>query len=171
MTTVLKDCIITNSDAEVVRSYTVALGEDAYHLGIDLIADQVYCPCYGVAIYTGLIDGLPSCTVQYSNNICLRFTHLSEVQVNAGDLIVASQVIGLADEYVHFEYLTSEATTPAFRVFFNASQTSYYLYKHDPMLVLLGNVQFDNTPKETEYVSEMQALYEDGPDPNELIPT
>lgn len=153
MPQILKHCIITHQDSEVIRDYALALGSDTYHTGIDIKADTIYCPCQGVVIYSGLVDSKPSCTVQYSNNICLRFTHLQSLNVSAGNIIEADCAIGRADEFVHFEYLTSEQTYPNFRVFFNAQAYSYYMYKHDPYLVLLGNVHFEhrqyNTRKES----------------------
>lgn len=166
MNTILKDCIITHKDSYLLKSYDVMMGSSSYHVGVDIEASEVYSPCRGVCIYSGLVDNKLSCTVQYSSNICLRFTNLSEVSVEAGQIIYYDQLIGIADKYVHFEYLTSEKNEPNFRVFFN-SNISYYMYKHDPMLVLTGNIQFDNTSASQTYISNMQALYEDGKEPGE----
>lgn len=164
--TILKDCIITHEDSEILRFYDFSNSKEEYHTGVDVKASKVYSPCCGVCIYNGLIDAKPSCTVQYSPNICLRFMNLKEVTVNAGQLIEYDQQIGVADGYVHFEYLTSEKTYPYFRVFFNA-QTSYYMYKHDPMLVLSGNTVFDNRKRPLRPLSDYPALMEDGLEPGE----
>ena len=160
MKTLLKDCILTHQDSEVLRTYDISMGSETYHLGIDIKASDIYCPCSGVVIYDGLVEYKPSCTIQYSANICLRFTNMLELNVVAGQLVSYDTCIGKADEYVHFEYLTSEPNDPNFRVFFN-STISYYMYKHDPMLVLTGNIQFDNTPVVDRYIPEMESLYED----------
>ena len=164
---ILKDCIITHKDSELIKTYDVKAGLDVFHTGIDIKCSELYSPCYGVCIYNGLIDGRPSCTIQYSHNISLRYMHLYEVLVEAGQLIPENTLIGKADGYVHFEYLTSERSYPYFRVFFNA-QNSYSLYKHDPMLVITGNVQFDHTPMAGEQVGQYQALEEDGKGSDEL---
>ena len=165
---ILKNCIITHTDALVTKTYDVRAGSNEYHVGVDVEAETIYCPCYGVCIYNGLIDNKPSCTIQYSENICLRFTHLEEVLVEQGALVAYDVPIGIADEYVHFEYLTSEQTYPYFRVFFNCNQ-SYYMYKHDPMLVLTGNTVFDNSPRLEEPDGLFTALYEDGLGADETI--
>lgn len=159
MAQILENCILTHRDSEVEKTYDVKFGSEIYHTGIDITADDVYCPCQGVCIYTGYVDNYPSCTVQYSDNICLRFLHLLEVQVEPGQTIEYDQIIGIADKFVHFEYLTSEKIYPSFRVFFQAAK-SYYMYKHDPMLVLSGNVVFDNHHiakplSEEEFTSEV----------------
>lgn len=145
MPDILNNCIITHENSEILKYYGVTSSGTSYHTGVDIEGTNIYCPCKGVCIFNGLIENKPSCTVQYSNNICLRFTHLKEVNVNEGQLVEYDSIIGIADKYVHFEYLTSENTYPHFRVFFNA-QNSYFMYKHDPMLVLSGNTGFDNHP-------------------------
>ena len=167
MKTILQNCIITHEDSEVIKVYDVMMGSNAYHTGIDIKAENVYCPCKGVVIYSGLVENKPSVTIQYSPNICLRYTNLKQTNVVAGQLIYDNQNIGIADGHVHFEYLTSEKNEPNFRVFFN-SKVSYFMYKHDPMLVLEGNIQFDHTPMAQQNVPQMQALYEDGMGPDEI---
>lgn len=168
MSSILKNCVITHQNSKILKEYDVAAGTKVYHTGIDIEASDIYSPCYGVCIYNGLVDGQPSCTIQYSQNICLRYTHLKEVFVSAGSLVEYNQKIGLADKYVHFENLTSERAYPYFRVFFN-SDKSYFMYKHDPMLILSGNTVFDNTPKDQEAVGLCLSLYEDGLGPDENI--
>lgn len=145
MSQILTNCLITHKDSEIVKSYDIYAGSGIYHTGIDIRTDSVYCPCQGVVIYDGLVEKQPSCTVQYSQNICLRFTHLKSLYVTSGQIIEAGQEIGIADSFVHFEYLTSEQWYPNFRIFFNAYENSYYMYKHDPYLVLNGNIQFEET--------------------------
>lgn len=166
MADIIKNCVITHKDSEIIKSYDAMQGSNCFHTGVDIKASELYTPCCGVCIYTGLIDNRPSCTIQYSPNICIRYTHLKEVHVSQGQLIQYDQKIGIADEYVHFEYLTSERSYPYFRVFFQ-SEVSYYMYKHDPMLVLSGNAVFDNTQRPLEPISNFFALMEDGREPGE----
>lgn len=150
---ILKNCIVTHKDSKVTRWYTFDTNANSYHLGVDIEASEVYCPCPGSVIYVGSIEGYQSCTVQYSANICLRFMHLKEVAVGMGDIVEVNSLVGKADKYVHFEYLTSEQTYPNFRVLFNG-ETSYYMYKHDPNLVLSGNVQFQRIDNSNELSDE-----------------
>jgi len=141
---IITNCVITHEDSEILKEYDVKTGSKVYHTGVDIKATTLYTPCQGVCIFTGLVSNKPSCTIQYSQNICIRYTHLKEVSIEAGQLVEYNQNIGIADKYVHFEYLTSEPIYPSFRVFFCAT-VSYYMYKHDPMLILEGNVVFDNS--------------------------
>ena len=163
---ILNNCILTHTDSEILKFYDVSTSSQIFHTGVDILADEIYTTCKGVCIYNGLIDEQPSCTIQYSQNICLRFSHLKEVSVEQGQLVSYNQQIGLADKYVHFEYLTSERSYPYFRVFFNANQ-SYFMYKHDPMLVLSGNTVFDNTDIAPKPLRYYPALLEDGRSPEE----
>jgi hypothetical protein len=159
---IIKSCIITHTDAKVVKTYDISGYGESYHTSIDLAAHEVYSPCRGVAIYVGLVDKMPSVTVQYSNNISLRFMHLKSTDIVAGQIVPYDAVVGIADEYVSFEYLTTEERHPGIRVFFYTTLGSYTLYKQDPMLVLSQNVKFDNmTPIIlTEGITD--ALAEDG---------
>lgn len=145
---VYKDCIITHRDSKVLKSYIID-DKKEYHTGIDLEASEVYCPCCGVVIQACQVDDHQSVVVQYSGNISLRFTHLREVCVKPGELVDFNQVIGTADKYVHFEYLTSEQNTPSFRVYVAQGLA---LYKHDPRLVLDKNIIFDNYIAKMQYV-------------------
>lgn len=158
--------MITHQNSEVLKTYGIVQNSKEYHTGIDILGKDIFCPCNGVCIYVGLVDSQLSCTIQYSQNICLRFSNMAYLDINQGDVVSYDQKIGQADKYIHFEYLTSERTYPYFRVFFNSTQ-SYYMYKHDPMLVLSGNVVFDNTTKLQSPVTPLIALYEDGLDPHE----
>lgn len=161
MAQIIENCIITHKNSEVAKSYDVKAGSEIYHTGIDIKAKDVFCPCNGVCIFTGLIEEKPSCTVQYSPNICLRFTNLKEVCVAQGQVIEPDTKVGVADKFVHFEYLTSEQNFPNFRVFFNAT-VSYYMYKHDPMLVLSGNTVFQNRHIAKDYsYTELKSMYDD----------
>lgn len=164
---ILRNCIITHKDSEIVRSYDVYAGSGVYHVGVDIKADDVFTPCQCVVIYDGLVEKRPSITIQYSTNICLRFTHLKKSSVISGEVLEKDAKIGEADEFVHFEYLTSEQTYPNFRVFFNAQHDSYFMYKHNPYLVLEQNIRFEeklltNAQSITseDYESRMRAFSE-----------
>lgn len=148
---IYKDCIITHKDSLVTKTYR-DLPNNQYHTGIDLTADDVYCPMYGVVIYVSKSDedNHYSVIIQYSGNISLRFAHLINTNYQVGDLIEKDKIIGKADQYVHFEYLTSEVNDPALRIY---CYQNLDLYKHDPTLVLDKIVAFQDYIEE-DYVEK-----------------
>ena len=143
---VYTDCLITHQDSKVLKNYILDESQE-FHTGIDLEADMVYTPCFGVVIQSCLVDDHQSVIVQYSGNISVRFTHLQDSYVRVGELVEFDQLIGKADKYVHFEYLTSEETEPGFRVYVAQGLA---LFKHDPRLILDKNIIFDH------YVAKLQ---------------
>lgn len=145
---ILTNCIITKKDSEVLREYALTANGKEYHTGIDIKAEEVYCPCKGVVVQRCLVDGYQSVIVQYSEHIALRFSHLKESYVQDGQIILDDEKIGLADKFVHFEYLTNADNDPTIRIYI---MPGVELYMHDPRLVLSGNIQFDHSYLSTQY--------------------
>ena len=151
---IIKDCIITLKDSEVLKEY----GEDRYynyHTGIDLKAKEIYSPFRGVVVQKCFVDDIEhyGIVLQYSENICLRFTNLKECYVVSGSTVETNQKVGLADGFVHFEYLTSEENYPSFKVFLT---NEVAFFKHDPWLILSGNILFDQGHLSIEYTTEKE---------------
>ena len=157
-----KNCVITLENSNVWKDYVVYIKQE-YHTGIDLFADNIYSPCKGVVIQVCNVDKYLGVVIQYSEHVGLRFTHLESVFVNPGDIVENKQKIGLAKNFVHFEYLTTEANNPAFKVRIGELE----FYKHDPRLVLNGNVKFDQTKSQIEYSPDL--LYSNYMELNTLI--
>lgn len=106
--------------------------EYKYHTGIDVYGKSVYTYAPGVVLAAGSEDGLYTVTVQYDAFSCLRYGHLSSVEVGAGDIIQAGSKIGIADKYLHFEYATKEKRNSVWPV----RVGSQIYYKQDPALMI-----------------------------------
>ena len=155
---VIKNCIITKKDSRVLKYPNFNSFTECYP-AVDIEANEIYSPCYGLLISDSNYFDKHALIVQYSGNICVKFSNLKSVTVDLGSVIVEGQLLGYANNYTIFEYLTSEIQTPAFREFLPNGLTAY---KHDPMLILNGNVKFQNSFIDLNPPSIYQALYEDG---------
>lgn len=141
---IIQNCIITHSKSEIVFPYIDSVDDLKYKVtkslydGIDLTAQEVYTPCNCVVIDISKQDNLYTVTVQYSKIVSLRFCHLKSVNVEIGAPILKDTLIGYAEKYVHFEYLTTDRNSLnwCFRV------RGLELYKHNPNDVLNGNIVF-----------------------------
>ena len=70
--------------------------EYKYHTGIDVYGVSVYTYAPGVVLAVGSEDNLYTVTVQYDAYSCLRYCHLSSVEVGAGDIVQAGSKVGKA---------------------------------------------------------------------------
>lgn len=150
---VIQNCCITQTDSEIKKLYNVWDKEDV-HTGIDIYAENVYSPCYGVVIQQCLVDHQPSVVIQYSEFKVIRFCHLNECYVNLNQLVNPNQLIGKADQFVHFEYLTPELPSHspnALRV-----KPGVVFYMHDPLIVFqeFTGVLFNNNNISELYTDE-----------------
>lgn len=153
---VYENCLITHTDATVRQNYTV-ISTTEFHTGIDLFAEDIFCPFQGVVIQIVSVEEYQSVVIQYSTKISLRWAHLEEVYVSPGELVQSNQKIGKASDFVHFEYLTNQPHIPACRVFIGPIA----LYKHDPRLVLNHIVVFDQTNSYHRNVSIWGDMYQE----------
>lgn len=140
----ISDCPITKSDAGIVKSWIVDKNSfaykvnESYHTGIDLRCKTVYSVCYGVVIELGRNDtGHYHVTVQYDKDRCVRYMHLKSESVTLGGVIPIGAEIGIADSYVHFEYLTRSEGEPSLPV--RISNVTYY--RHDPTAIAKNGIE------------------------------
>ena len=110
--------------------------EYKYHTGIDVYGVSVYTYAPGVVLAVGQENGLYSVTVQYDAYSCLRYCHLSSVEVGAGDIVQAGSKVGKADKYLHFEYATKDKKSSVWPV----RVMSQIYYKQDPAAMIGVNV-------------------------------
>lgn len=94
--------------------------------GINIYGDGVYAYASGVVLAVGKDEAYYTVTVQYDTYSCLRYGHLDNVDVSAGDIIQSGFRIGQAHKFVHFEYVTKSSSIWPVRV-----GTETY-YKQDP---------------------------------------
>lgn len=141
---IIKNCIITKSDAEIVKDWYVV--ENEIHSGIDLAAKftnvdvnkmNIYSPCYGVVVdilYT--TEEKNVVVIQYSASICVRFANLTEVKVKKSALVKFGDLIGICSKFVHVEYLQLQTDTIKLPV----QVLTMTYYKTDPTALVQGKL-------------------------------
>lgn len=141
------DCILTHSNSVIVlpwisqvNSIEYKLNKNQFHYGVNLTGNTIYAPCNSVVVFAGYVDSFYGVIIQYDVNTYLRFTHLSQIGVISGDLIVVDTLIGHCTDYFHFEYLsTTWCNTESIAI------GGVVLYKHNPNSILNREFIFDNS--------------------------
>lgn len=129
---------VNNEDSLIIKKWSSI---KPYHTGLDISAATVYSICKGVVLFVGKDeDNKYVVSVQVNNTQCVRYGHLNEVSVIAGQLVDA-HVIGTADQYVHFEYCTTDVSGSIWPV--RLGEVTYY--KHNPYPVISGEISLDST--------------------------
>lgn len=140
----ISNCPITLTDSNVTYPYID--DEDnswyekygSYHSGIDIECTDVYSLCKSVVTYIGEDSDNGELKkvviVQYDAERSLRYCHLTDVYVEAGDIIEDKLLIGKADKWCHFELLTATQTESVWPVRVGAKT----YYKQDPELYADG---------------------------------
>lgn len=141
---VIKNCLITQQDSKVLRSWLDDLGtqtynsSERYHTGVDLSATSVYAFCSCVCVYVGNDEkDKIAVIVQYDRNRAFRFSNLKSSDVTGGQPLPKGTKIGEADNFVHFELLTREESKWGVR----AGKEDYW--KHDPIEYARGNIDLE----------------------------
>lgn len=106
------------------------------HTGLDIKADKVISYSPGVVIQ--VIKSLKYflVTIQYSVDTILRYDHLKEAIVQVGDIVNSNSVIGIADRFVHFEYISTERLNSIWPV--RIGKVTYF--KQNPEGILDGTI-------------------------------
>lgn len=146
----INDCIITKRNSLILLPYIVSIDSKEYklnqyelHDGVDIQCNDVYTPCNCVILQVINVDDYIGVLLQYSVDICLRFTHLKSVDVTPGQLVYSDTKIGEAYQFVHFEYLN--IVKPDQETNWLVRFGPIQLYKCDPMLILDKSIVFNNT--------------------------
>lgn len=146
---VIKNCLITQQDSKVLRTWLDDLGIQSYnstaryHTGVDLEATSVYAFCSCVCVYVGNDESDKTAViVQYDRNRAFRFSNLRSADVVGGQALPTGTKIGDADNFVHFELLTREESEWGVR----AGKEDYW--KHDPIEYARGEIDLD-VPEES----------------------
>lgn len=141
---VIKNCLITQQDSKVLRTWLDDLGtqpynsSERYHTGVDLSATSVYAFCSCVCVYVGNDEkDKIAVIVQYDRNRAFRFSNLKSSDVIGGQPLPKGTKIGEADNFVHFEFLTREESEWGVR----AGKENYW--KHDPIEYARGNIDLE----------------------------
>ena len=134
----IKDCIITNSDAKVLREWCVDKNSPlykeykGYNTSINLETKEVFNAYTG---YVAMVSGDKrlgyDVVVRINEKQAIRYCNLKSVNVKMRDNVDISQQIGEANKYVKVEYLTTKANNQyAFRL------GDKQMYKDDPSKII-----------------------------------
>lgn len=126
-------CPLTLSDTELLVPFG-KLADGSYHTGVDISAEDVYNICNCVIVNIAEDSGKYIVTAQYNADICIRYGNLVSVSVREGQPVRYKEIIGHADQHVHFEYCKRSIVSP-FPV--RVGQTTYH--KVDPTNVVAGD--------------------------------
>ena len=138
---VIKNCLITNSDATILKEYCIDKSSPlykeykGYNTSINLEANEVF---NGYTGRVSLISGDPrskyDVVVQLNLNQAVKYGNLKSVNVKMGDFIDIGTKIGDASRWLKFEYMnTSVHNQFPFRI------GDVQMYKDDPLNVLDPN--------------------------------
>lgn len=111
-----------------------------YHTGVDVEGSEIYAYQSGIVIQIGDLDNnLKSVLIQYTASICLRYSNMSSLIVNMGDVIKPGDILGIAKKFVHFEYLSKNEDNSMWPL--RVGTMTYF--KHDPELIFDGVVKLN----------------------------
>ena len=123
----IKNCIISRKDSQV----------NVTNINVDIYCDNVYSICPGVVSYVGRYDYFYVVVVQYTTNVCFQYKHLKSTDIKVGQHIDRLTLLGEADKYVQFAYLTSAENVYPCRI----GNRTYY--KQKPLDILLNGYDSD----------------------------
>lgn len=138
----LNTCSVTKSATTVLRPFVSSKKDpwydisNGYNTGCDIAASTVYSICSGVIVQVGKDSKHHVATIQYNRNICIRYTNLSEVSCEAGELIQSGDIVGIADKYTRVECIMRDSDFKLWPVRIGKIQ----YYKVDPEPYVDGSV-------------------------------
>jgi len=138
MKKVIKNCLITRSDALVLKEFCIDVSNPLYkeykgfNTSVNLEATSVYNMYSGVV---SMVCGDPKTGyevgVLLNVDQAVKYGNLKIVEVSEGQYVDISDKIGEAKKFVKIEYMTTDVKTPyTYRV------GSVLMYKDDPMKIL-----------------------------------
>lgn len=131
---VIKNCLITNSDAKVLKEYCVDKTNPLYqkyrgfNTSLNLSASKVYNLYYGrVVMITGSSRFMYEVVVKLNDHQAIKYGNLKSVSVSQGQDADIGSEIGTANKYVAVEYMSTYVKNQySFRI------NSIQMYKDDP---------------------------------------
>lgn len=141
MNKVIKNCLITRSDASVLKEFCIDTSNPLYKIykgfntSVNLEATSVYNMYSGVvSVVCGDKRSGYEVGVLLNKTQAIKYGNLKSVDVNEGQYVDVSTKIGDANKYVKIEYMTVNTRTP-----FTYRIGSVLMYKDDPMKILDSN--------------------------------
>lgn len=134
---IIKDCIVTKSDSNVIREYVTNKKSDlykkygSYNSGIELETKEVYNAFDGKVMNVNYDDNKYSVIVQLDSNNCIKYSGLKDVNIKLGDVLNSGDYIGSCKKSVKVEYGNKVESKFPIRIL----KTTFY--KQDPTDLLI----------------------------------
>ncbi|MCD8211643.1 MAG: M23 family metallopeptidase [Oscillospiraceae bacterium] len=141
------DCPVTKTTSQVLYPYIDDKKDywyniyGGYNTGIDIECDNVYSICPSVVIFIGQENKYYTVVIQYTSEICFRYCHLKNVNVERGQICDSGELIGKASKFCSFELLTKTQNNSTWPV--RISSKTFYIQNPeeyaDGTIILLGS--------------------------------
>lgn len=135
---VIKNCIITQSDAQIVKEYCASTDNPLYrqykgfNTSVNLTATDVYTMYGGtVAMISGDKMSGFDVVVLINSQQAIRYRNLKSIEVSQNEFIDTAQKVGVARTAVWVEYLSTFVKNQ-----FPFRMQNMVMYKDDPMKIL-----------------------------------
>ncbi len=100
--------------------------------GCEYYSNEARCVAEGKVLFIGKIDRYYVVNIQCNASECIRYGHLTSINVKLNDIVKPGTLIGQADKFVLFEYCTVAKGDSKYPV---RIYTKTY-YKQNPMKIL-----------------------------------
>lgn len=135
---VIKDCIVTQGDAEVLREYVDSKSDPLYksykkfNSSLDLKCKEVYSMFSGLVVIASRdpYKKTYTTTIRYSNTTLMSYSNLKSLNVSEGDEVDVGDLIGIAQKFVSMEYLNFKTSLWPVRIW------NLTYYKQDPYPII-----------------------------------
>lgn len=138
MKKVIKNCLITRSDASVLKEFCIDKTNPLYkeykgfNTSVNLEATSVYSMYTGVvSVVCGDVSSGYEVVIYLNPNQSIKYGNLKSILVDEGQSIDISEKLGEAKNYVKIEYMNTYNTSP-----YTYRLGSILMYKDDPMKIL-----------------------------------
>ena len=135
---VIPNCGITKQDSEVYESCFQITSKNKYHIAYDIVGHNIYSLYDGTVVISNEGHIGQSVIIQTGMSFCIVYANLSSALVKPGDYVSGGQQIGVANRYVHVEFLTREPSDWVVRV------AGVDWYKQDPSVLFQDSLNNGN---------------------------
>lgn len=171
---IISNCVVTQSNAQILRSYVDSVKDPLYKvykklcLGVEIklpkTPQTIYSLFPGVVVHVGHVEKKYTIIIAYNSTHCVKYDNLTTAVVKLGDEVDTAQKIGTCADFLHFEYLNNNVSNWPVRI------DATTLYKHDPTVLLTDGYEslidytqetldptlgYDTTDDLTEEIADM----------------
>lgn len=168
---VIKNCIITQSDAKILKKFCIDVSDPLYkqygkfNTYVSLSCSDVYSMYSGKVVMLNQYNRY-SVVILLNSSQAIRYGNLKSVDVKLNQSIDISQRIGIADKCVYIEYFTTRIKNN-----FPFRLNNILMYKDDPMNILdSSNIIYNSIQYSESGLQSIMDSYDGGIDiESELI--